>query len=374
MIRVLQFADVINRHDFIDTIVEYADRKRFEVSVCVRSEENNIACTEYGPDVKYRYLPGNSRRDAIRTAWRLSRMLMEWQIDILHAHHFEQAFVGWLATRFYPRTKLVIGRHYSDAIYRNQNQLKRKGLLMIEQRINRDAARIFVPSQMIFEILTERQGIDPKKVDIVHYGFVPEKYVRPKEVEVAAVRKEFGMEGRFVVANFSRYHEEKGHRYLIEAAAMLRDKMRELLVICVGEGGERENLERQISGLGLEKTVVLAGWRRDAMTIMAASDVVVQSTLQEAFSQVMCEAMWMEKPLVMTDVSGASDIIENNVNGIIVPKAEPNAIVEAVLRLSRDEDLRSVIIENARQMIENRFSIVSMIKKYESSFEKALLE
>src|SRR5690606_2316902 len=106
MIRVLQFADIINRHDFIDTIVEYADRERFEVSVCVRSEQHNIARPDFGPDVRYHYLPGNSRRDAVQTAWKLSQLLKEWKIDILHAHHFEQAIVGWLATRFNRSTKL----------------------------------------------------------------------------------------------------------------------------------------------------------------------------------------------------------------------------------------------------------------------------
>ncbi|MCV5959949.1 glycosyltransferase, partial [Escherichia coli] len=85
--------------------------------------------------------------------------------------------------------------------------------------------------------------------------------------------------------------------------------MPEILALLVGEGPERQNLERQIKELALEGNVILAGWRRDALTIMAAADAVVQSTLQEAFSQVMCEAMWMGKPLVMTDVSGAADVI-----------------------------------------------------------------
>src|SRR5829696_2026482 len=118
MIRVLEFADVINRSDFIDTIVQHADPAEFEMSVCVRTEDHNIARPEFSANTKYKLLPGNSRRDAVQTAWRLSKLLSEWHIDILHAHHFEQAIVGWMATRFHKRTKLVIGRHYSDSMYR----------------------------------------------------------------------------------------------------------------------------------------------------------------------------------------------------------------------------------------------------------------
>ncbi|MBX3295953.1 MAG: glycosyltransferase family 4 protein [Acidobacteria bacterium] len=372
MIRVLEFADVINRHDFIDTIVHYADRERFEVSVCVRSEENNIAMPEYPAGTKYKYLPGNSRRDAVATAWKLSRLLRVWKIDILHAHHFEQAIVGWLATRFYRGTKLVIGRHYSDSIYRNPSPIKRKALLAIEQRINRDAARIIVPSQMIFEILTERQGIPAEKIDIVYYGFVPEKYLRPGQAEIEAVREEFGLAGRFTIANFSRYHEEKGHRYLLDAIAELRKDVPDVVALLVGEGPERKELERQIAKLSIAENVILTGWRKDALTIMAAADAVVQSTLQEAFSQVMCEAMWMEKPLVMTDVSGAADIIENGKNGLLVPKGDSGKLAGAVKELHADPEKRKRITEEARRRVEGKFTIDKMIKRYEESFEKAL--
>jgi glycosyltransferase involved in cell wall biosynthesis len=347
MIRVLEFADVINRNDFIDTIVHYADRKRFEVSVCVRSEENNIARPQFPAGTKYKYLSGNSRRDAVATAWKLSRLLREWKIDILHAHHFEQAIVGWLATRIYRGTKLVIGRHYSDSLYRNPGWLKRKGLIAIEQRINRDCARMIVPSQMIFEILTGRQGIPAEKIDIVYYGFVPEKYVLPGENEIDAIRKEFSLNGRFTIANFSRYHEEKGHRYLLAAIAELRNDVPEVTALLVGEGPERRNLAKQIGELGIEENVILTGWRKDALTIMAAADLVVQSTLQEAFSQVMCEAMWMGKPLVMTDVSGAADIIENRKNGLLVPKANSESLEAAVRELYLDPEMRETIANEA---------------------------
>ncbi len=372
MIRVLEFADVINKADFIDTIVQHADASEFEMSVCVRTEEHNIARPEFPARSKYKLLPGNSRRDAVRTAWRLSRLLKEWKIDILHAHHFEQAIVGWMATRIYRKTKLVIGRHYSDSIYRQASALKRKGLLAVEQTINRAATRIIVPSKMIFEILTKRQGVDARKIDIVLYGFDPGKYGAVSDEAVQDLRRELGMDTRFVVGNFSRLHEEKGHRYLIEAAALARESIPNLLVLIVGEGAERAALEEQIGRLGLGETVKLFGWRKDAMTIMSAVDMVVQSTLQEAFSQVMCEGLWLEKPLVITEVSGAEDIIENGVNGIIVPKADAASLSSAIKILAADENERRRLAESGRRFIEENLTIEKMIGHFEASFRKAM--
>lgn len=372
MIRLLEFADVINKFDFIDNIIQYADRQRFEISVCVRSEDNNIARPEFPEGTKYAYLAGNSRKDAVATAWKLSRLLRDWKIDILHAHHFEQAIVGWLATRFYPRTKLIIGRHYSDAIYRNPSQLKRRGLLAIEQKINRDAERIIVPSQMIRDLLIRRQGIPEEKIDLVHYGFVTEKYSEPKENEIAAIKKEFGLKENFVIANFSRFHEEKGHRFLLDAAAKLKQTLPNLCLILVGDGPEKANIEHKIKENDLNNTVILAGWRKDAMSIMAAADAVVQSTLQEAFSQVMCEAMWMKRPLIMTDVSGARDVIEDGVNGKLVPKGDADAIAKAILELASDEGLRQRLGENARRFVEDNLTVDKQIPKYEAAFERVV--
>lgn len=372
LIRVLQFADVINRYDFIDNIIQCADTSKFEMSACVRTEDHNISAPVFSENTKYKLLAGNTRRDIPQTARRLARILREWQIDILHTHHFEQALIGALATWFYPKTKLIIGRHYSDSLYRLPQGFKSSALIKIEQTTNRKASRIIVPSQYIFEILTKKQNINPEKIDIVLYGFVTEKYNPPDAEEIDKIRTAFMMNGRFTVSNFSRLHEEKGHRYLIEAAALLKDKIPDLLILIVGEGPERKNLENQIRRLNLQDIVKLIGWRHDAMTIMAAADAVVQSTLQEAFSQVMVESLWMSKPLIITDVSGVADIIQNEENGIIVPKADQTALAEAIEKISLNKFLRDEIARNGRSFVEQNLYIGKIINLYEESYSKAV--
>lgn len=372
MIRVLEFADVINRHDFIETIVNYADRERFEVSVCVRTEESNIAPPVFPPGTRYRLLEGNRRSDALRTARRLAGLLREWEIDVLHTHHFEQAYIGWLATRLWRRTRLVIGRHYSDAIYRNPNPLKRRGLLAIEQIVNRAADRIIVPSKMIRDLLIGRQRIDPEKIDLVHYGFVEEKFPPPSAEKREHLVAEFMLSGRLSIASFGRYQEEKGYTYLLDAIDIARGSIPNLVWLCVGEGHLRAELERLITERHLSNHVVLTGWRRDAMAIMDAVDLVVHPSLSEAFSQVMCEAMWMRKPLIMTDVSGAADVIEDGVNGRIVPKEDAGALALAILELAADAGARERLGRNARAYIEEHLTIEKQIGKYEAAFERAL--
>ena len=370
MIRVLQFADVINRYDFIDNIVQRAAEERFEIGVCVRTCASNIESPVYAEDTPRWVLNGTSRREIPRAAYQLASLLRRWRADILHTHHYDQAVIGWLATRIYRKTRLVIGRHYSNSIYRSATGVKRKALLALEQMVNRVAARIIVPSTSIREILTRRQGIDPAKVDIVPYGFVPEKYVPPHPDEVQRLRAELGLEGKFALGNFARLHEEKGQRYLIRAMEDLHADYPQLALLIVGEGPERAALEQQFRDAGLGDVVRLLGWRRDAMALMAAVDAVVQPTLQEAFSQVMAEALWMGKPLVITDVSGATDIIQDSHNALLIPMGDPWALMVAIERLVCDPGLREKLATNGKHYVTQNLRSENIIRQYEKSYER----
>ena len=109
MIRVLQFASCINRYDFIDVIVQWADPGQFHIGVCVGSNESNIAQPVYKENTPRWVIPWQGRSKLHVAAWRLARVLREWKADILHTHHYDEAVIGWMATRIYPRTHWLSG-------------------------------------------------------------------------------------------------------------------------------------------------------------------------------------------------------------------------------------------------------------------------
>ena len=373
MIRVLQFADIVNRYDFIESIVRWADPNQFEMSVCVRSEKCNIAPPLYRPHTVVHLLNGTGREKIPGAVNRLASLLRKMKIDIVHAHHFDQGMIAWMATCLYRKTALVIGRHYSDALYRVPSRTKRAALLAIEQLVNRAATRIIVPSTFIYRVLSEKQGVESDKIDVIPYGFEPEKYVQPCAAEVASMRKELHLSPENVVfGTFGRLHEEKGHRYLLEAFAALRGRNSRVVLVIVGDGPEKTAIEKQIDQLKLRESVFMLGWRRDVINLMAAVDAVVQPTLQEAFSQVMVEAMWMGKALLITDVSGAMDVICDGVNGIVVPRGNPDILTIQMLNLAEDSSLRARLGQVGRTYVESNLLIEKVIGRYEEAYRKAL--
>jgi len=372
MIRVLQFADVVNRHDFVDVIVRHADRSRFLVGVCTRTNLSNIADPAYDSSVPHWVIRGKSRLCLPWTVLNLARLLRSWHADILHTHHYDQAVIGWLATRICPATRLVVGRHYWDSIYQLSQGARRKALLKIEGLSNRAASRIVVPSKDAADLLAGRQGVDPGRIDLVPYAFDPDRCPSLAEGDVRRIRDEFGLEGRFSIGSFGRLHVEKGQHYLLQAVAELRKRVPQVAVLLVGEGPERPSLEKEIRGSGLEHTVRLLGHRRDAMAVMSAVDAVVQPSLHEAFSQVMAESMWMGKPLVMTDVSGAPDVIRDGENGLLVPRANPEALCAAIERLIADPALRDRMGTTGRLFVERNLTVGRIVPRYERCYIQVL--
>ena len=375
-IRLLEFSDFVNRHDFVDTILQRADPEKFKVGLCVRTSTSNIAAPVLSEQTPQWVLGGAQRSALPQSVWQLAGILRKWRADILHAHHFEQAVMGWMATRINPSTRLIIGRHYSDAIYRLPEQGVSKGkkwtMLRLEQATNHAAKRIIVPSNYIREILVERQRIPAEKVDVIHYGFDPEKYETIDEQDIQSIREEFNLDGRFVIGTFARLSEEKGHRFLIKALLTVRQQVPNIFWLICGEGSERDAIEREIEQAGLAGSVVLTGWRRDAMRIMAAVDAVVQPTLQEAFSQAMVEALWLGKALVITDVSGAPDLIRHGENGMLVPRGDPGALAEAIIQIANDSTLRERLGETGRAFVQRELRIDKMIGTYEAAFVRAM--
>jgi len=369
VIRVLHFADLVNHGDFIDTVVRYADPARFAMSLCVRTPRSNIQAPEWLLQGKAIVLGGTSRARVPQATLQLAGLLRKHRIDLLHTHHFDQALIGAMAVRLAGRTRLVIGRHYSDSLYRIPPGPKRNALLRLEHWANAGARAIVAPSLMIEELLL-RQGVPGSRIFRVPYPVTPDRYCLPDDDELGRLRTAEGIEG-FAIGTFARLHEEKGHRHLLEAAAALMDGLPKLHFYLVGDGPERVGLADQINRLGLTHRVRALGWRQDGLSLMAAMDAVVQPTLQEAFSSAMVEAMWLGKPLVMSDVSGARDLIEHRRTGWIVPPGDPVALAAAIRELAHDPDAARAVGRLASRHVRDHLRLERIIPMYERVYESA---
>lgn len=361
VIRVLHFADIVNEGDFIHNVVAHCDSREFAVSVATLDRRGTLRNLSGGVPVVDFDAP--RRQDLLRARSRLRSHIEREQIQILHAHHYTPGLIALLASRQRP-VALVVGRHYSDAIHRLRRGIRRFLYLRLEQLVNDAASRIVAPSVAVERVLL-RQGVGPRKIVRIPYGFDFDRLSpRPAEAERMAL---WGEQPGLRLATFARLHPEKGHRYLIEALAKLARAGIKATWLVVGDGPARRAVERQVQQSQLEARVRFLGWRTDALDLMAASDVVVQPTLHEAFSQVMVEALALGRPLVISNVSGVEDVVQHAETGLVVPPADSDALVQAIRLVSHREEAER-IGANAMRAVRDLLDIRTIAPRFESLY------
>jgi glycosyltransferase involved in cell wall biosynthesis len=190
------------------------------------------------------------------------------------------------------------------------------------------ADHIIAPSKEVQRILVQRENVRASKVSLIPYGQDFRRFQSVTEFDVAKVKHELGMGQIHDLVCVSRLHLEKGHIYLFEALAALRKELLSFTCYLVGVGPERKSLERSAQELGIDQSIRFLGWRDDALTILAAADVVVHPSLHEALPSALIEALALSKPVVASDVSGVRDIVKEY--GEIVPPKNSRALADSL--------------------------------------------
>lgn len=216
--------------------------------------------------------------------------------------------------------------------------------------------------------LWEGHGADSQAC-VIYNGVDTEEFAAnvPRE-SVQSLRLKLGLgQKSFIVGSVGRLVPSKNHRALIDAIAAVRAKGIDARLILVGEGGLRDELERQALSNGIRDAVVFTGALTDLRPALALMDVFVLPSLYvETFSNAALEAMAMSKCVVMSDVGGAAEMIRNGFEGRIVSRASLDAELPALLAtFAADRDMVARFGAAARKRVEEMFSFDDMVAQYE---------
>jgi len=174
-----------------------------------------------------------------------------------------------------------------------------------------------------------------------------------------------------IVIGVGRLDVQKGFDVLIRAHAKLLSQNIQNSLIILGEGTERANLEGLIHELGLEKTVLIPGFKSNPFSWMAQSDVFVLASRLEGFSMVLIEAMATGLPIISTDCpSGPAELLENGRYGLMVPMDDIGALASAISRVLTDSKLANSLRKAALKRCEDFDK--KRIREYEDTFSQLI--
>jgi len=158
-----------------------------------------------------------------------------------------------------------------------------------------------------------------------------------------------------VIGNVGRLVYQKGQDLLIDMVDRLRSRGVELSVLIGGDGELMTTYREKINEKDLSATITLKGHVTDMAAFLEEVDIFVLPSRWEGFGYVLAEAMLAGKPIVAFNVSSNPELVENGVNGILVPWCDTHAFENAIIELANNPDLCDKMGENGRRIVYDRF-------------------
>jgi glycosyltransferase involved in cell wall biosynthesis len=343
------------------------DPRHFESTVCAsRLQEDALTDAQRAAHEQLRSagvrtvaLGRSGRRDL--AAWRpLLRLLRRERIDVLHAHMFGSNLWGTLIGRG-ALVPVIVAHEHGWAI-ETTSPLRR---FVDRQVIARWSNAFVTVSEETRRRMIDRGGIDARSVVLVRNG-IPS----PPPGPAGDLRAELGIaRDAPVIGTAAVLRREKALDMLLRGAALLTSRFPGLRVLIAGEGPERPGLERLRDCLGLGDAVVFLGFRADVPAVLATTDVAVFSSASEGSPLAVMEAMEAARPIVATRVGGVPDLIEDGVQGILVPPGDPSALAAAVARALEDQAAGAAMGMRARERRRRSFDIEGTVRQVEQLYE-----
>lgn len=336
----------------------YLDKTRFDYQIASLSPKRIALVRELKAEgIAVRCLDGETG-----VAWtrRLKALVRSEGVALVHAHS-PRAAIG--ARVSLPRSVPLVYTEHS--VWANYHPATR---IMNAVTYPRNDHIFAVSEHVRHSVRFVRPGGKHPRVETLYHGLDTRAVAR--WLSPNGVRAELGIAPNApIVGTVANFEPVKGHRFLLEAAILVRREVPNVKFVLVGTGPTQPKMMRRAKSLGLDGSVVFAGYREDAPRIAGAFDVFVLASLIEGLSVALIEAMALGKPLVVTSVGGLPEVVENGRQGLIVPPRSPRALADAIIRILKTPELARQFGEAARTRA-RYFDIRKAVERVEQVYEE----
>lgn len=276
--------------------------------------------------------------------------------DLIHAHLFGMILYSSIAGRI---LRIPVLGTIHDKYYFMEREHRRLAYKMIQML----GCRLVSVSRDIKDNLSQKWGMKADKIEVLYNGIDLGAF--GVGLDKNAKRREVGLNGKdIIVISVGRLVQMKGHPILIRAGKNVVRQNRRVKFLIVGDGPEKQKLERMALDEGISENIIFAGHRDDVPELLLMSDIFVQTSYTEGLSCTIIEALGAGCPVVVTDVGGNKEIINNGKEGYLVPTTNQTLLEERILALAENHKLRTEQAENAKRTA-RKFSSKLMINNYE---------
>jgi glycosyltransferase involved in cell wall biosynthesis len=293
---------------------------------------------------------------------KLYRLLKIKEIDLVHSHSTDGLIDSALCRMFYLKVKAIHTFHFGNYPYLN------KKYLLMEKIFSKVPNRLVAVGSEQKESIIKTFSIPKKRISTVWNGVEGQKKGMADSNLLESLPK-----GKLILGSISTFIPQKGLDYLLDIAVVLKQKRKDFIVLIVGDGPLRPDLEKRCNQLNLSDTVFFLGWLKDAPSrILPLFDIFVQSSLWEAMSMVILESMAEGKPIVATEVGENRHVIEHGESGFLSQPGDTQTMAGHIELLLDNAETRNSMGLKARESFESNFTVDLMARRYEQVYNEVL--
>lgn len=344
-------------------LIESKRYNNFEIDVCTLYSRNIFENKLRANGIKVYNLNLSFKYDFFKIV-KFINLVRSKQYNIIHVHLFPADLFVAISSLFIKEdTMLVFSEH---SVYNRRRTLK--FFRFIDKFTYSRYKKIICVSEEVKKALNEYIPETTNKSLVVKNSVVvPENFEDTQKID-----KKFKYDVLFV----GRLEEVKGVDILLKAVYYIKEKYgQSITVAIVGDGSKKDYLIKFARELKIDDLVEFTGIRQDVHELMKISKIFVLPSRWEGLPMVVLEAMANGIPVIATSVGGVPEIIEDQVNGILVPRENSKMLADKIFFLLNNAIVREKLAKNAYEKVRSHYSMEiytkAILNLYEELFENA---
>ncbi|MCX6149037.1 MAG: glycosyltransferase [Ignavibacteriales bacterium] len=322
----------------------------------------NVVSMEFNDEIFTKSDGAFSKIIYLKSLKKLKQVIIKFKPDILHSHYATSYGLLGALTGFHPYIISVWG---SDVYEFPHKSFLHKLLL---KWIFFRADKILSTSHVMGK---EIKNYSKREIEVIPFGIDVEKF-KPMEVN------SYFNKNDIVVGTIKALEEIYGIEHLIRAFKIVKDRCPELplKLLLVGKGSMESSYRELITKLNLDNCTMFTGYINpdDIPIYHNMIDIFVAVSLKESFGVSILEASACEKIVLVSDVGGLTEIVENNVTGLIVPAANVQKIAYALQSIILHRDLSIRLGKNGRERVLAKYNLNETVELMKNMYKKLIAE
>jgi len=268
----------------------------------------------------------------------------------------------------------LIGRFFLQFLYKqpvvsylrttyNSDKMKFLPARIFEIVSKKIAKKYLANSQAIKDYYVNKFHVQSEKITVIPNGIDVSLYKDIKRNN--ELRRKLSInDNDFVIICVANFHIYKGHKYLLEAFEILYNSKKNIHLLLVGEGKEKDNLVEQIKDYESKKHIHFLSRRNDVPELLKISNLFILATLFEGMSNAIMEAMASGIAIIATDIPENRQLIKNNETGLLVSSRNSQAISRAIEKIIENGNLKESLCKKAQEKISSDYDLKIVAEKF----------